>query len=126
MFQILAAATGAAAAGTVGVAGAAAGVVAGAVPPTTWTLKPTLGGSDLPGTQVLRHLTEGFAGWALIAAVVGILIGAVMWAFGHFGHNYQQAYSGRKGVLISCLAAILIGGAQGIIRQLVSTGGGIH
>src|SRR5579863_6310406 len=76
----------------------------------------------LPGFDVLHSLTNGLGGWALIAAMAGIVIGAVMWAFGHYSHNYQQAYNGRRGVLLSGLAAILIGGAPYIVNLLVQKG----
>lgn len=80
---------------------------------------------QLPGSNVLQDLTNGIGGWALIAALVGLVVGAVMWAFGHYSQNWQQAYNGRKGVLISGLAAVLIGGAPAIINFLVKKGGGI-
>ena len=82
--------------------------------------------SDLPGSTVLQQLTDGIGGWALIAAMVGILVGALIWAFGHYSQNYQLAYNGRRGVLVSGVAAILIGGAPQIINHLVSTGGHIQ
>jgi MFS family permease len=78
---------------------------------------------DLPGSQVLSHLTNGLEGWALVAAMAGIVIGAVMWAFGHYSHNYQQSYNGRKGVLVSALAAVLIGGAPYVVNTLFAEGG---
>jgi MFS family permease len=78
--------------------------------------------SQLPGSQVLQQITNGIGGWALIAALVGVLIGAVMWAFGHYSQNYQQAYNGRRGVLVSGLAAVLIGGAPWIITSLLTLG----
>ena len=81
---------------------------------------------DLPGANVLSHLTDGLGGWALIAAMAGVVIGAVMWAFGHYSQNYQQAYNGRRGVLVSALAAILIGGAPQIVNILVHQGGAIR
>ncbi len=81
---------------------------------------------SLPGSNVLSHLTNGLGGWALIASMAGVVIGAVMWAFGHYSHNYQQAYNGRRGVLVSALAAILIGGAPQIINLLVQQGGSIR
>ena len=84
------------------------------------TLAPNI--SDLPGATVLQNLTIGLGGWALMAAMAGVLIGAVMWAFGHFSQNYQQAYNGRKGVLVSGLAAILISGAPRIVDFLVGQG----
>ena len=56
--------------------------------------------SQLPGYDLLHALTNGLGGWALIAAMLGIVIGAVMWAFGHYSQNYQQALNGRRGVLV--------------------------
>lgn len=87
------------------------------------TLVPNI--NDLPGATVLQDLTNGLGGWALMAAMAGVLIGAVMWAFGHFSQNYQQAYNGRKGVLVSGLAAILISGAPRIVEFLIGQGGKI-
>lgn len=81
---------------------------------------------DLPGWNVLSRLTDGLGGWALVAAMVGVVIGAIMWAFGHYSQNYQQAYNGRRGVLVSGLAAILIGGAPHIVNLLVQQGSTIH
>ena len=78
--------------------------------------------SALPGSNVLQDLTNGLGAWALIAAMVGIVIGAVTWALGHYSQNYQLAYNGRRGVLVSGLAAILISGAPAIINQLVVQG----
>ena len=80
---------------------------------------------QLPGAHVLQNLADGVGGWALIAAMVGVVIGAVMWAFGHYSQNYQQAYNGRRGVMISALAALLIGGAPYIVSFLFGQGTGI-
>jgi MFS family permease len=79
-------------------------------------------GSQLPGTAALQDLANGIGWWAVIACVVGVVIGAVMWAFGHYSQNYQQAYNGRKGVMVSGLAAALIGGAPHIVSFLLSKG----
>lgn len=81
--------------------------------------------SQLPGSSVLAGLANGLDSWALLAAVVGLIIGAVMWAFGHYSQNYQQAYNGRKGVLVSGLAALLIGAAPHIIDFFVGKGSGL-
>jgi len=78
--------------------------------------------SQIPGSSVLQELADGIGGWALVAAMLGVVVGAVMWAFGHYSQNYQQAYNGRRGVLVSGLAALLIGGAPYIINFLVSKG----
>ncbi len=79
--------------------------------------------SQLPGKDVLQKLTDGIGAWALIAALVGMVIGAVAWALGHHSQNYQQAYSGRKGVLISAAAALLIGAAPPVINFFSKLGG---
>ena len=39
--------------------------------------------NGLPGTAVLNSLAGGVAHWALIASVVGVVVGGVMWGFGH-------------------------------------------
>ena len=82
-------------------------------------------GTQLPGWPVLQQLTNGLGGWALVAAMAGVVIGAVMWAFGHYSQNYQQAYNGRRGVLVSGLAAVLIGGAPNIVNFFIHAGGKI-
>jgi type IV secretory pathway VirB2 component (pilin) len=76
----------------------------------------------LPGETVLENLASGVGHWALLAAIVGVIIGGVMWAFGHFSHNYQQSYSGRRGVIVSGVAALLIGAASEIISFFFSLG----
>ena len=92
--------------------------------PTPITLLPK--SANLPGTDVLTGLADGLDFWALLAALVGLIIGAVMWAFGHYSQNYQQAYNGRKGVLVSGLAALLIGAAPYIIAFFVGQGHGVQ
>lgn len=79
--------------------------------------------NDLPGSNVLSSLADGIGGWAVIAAMVGIVVGAIMWAFGHYSQNYQQAYNGRRGVMISGLAALLIGAAPKVVNFFLSQGG---
>ena len=78
----------------------------------------------LPGTKIIQSLANGLDSWALIAAMVGVVIGAVVWAFGHYSQNYQQAYNGRKGVLISALAALLMGAAPEVIKFFFAQGQG--
>jgi MFS family permease len=82
--------------------------------------------NNLPGLPVIDKLTSGLEGWALIAATIGILVGAIVWAFGHYSQNYQQAYNGRRGVLLSAAAAILIAGAPAIVNFFVGQGSQIH
>jgi hypothetical protein len=46
-------------------------------PPTPVKLTPDP--QDLPGSNVIQHLANGLDSWALIAAMVGVVIGAVIW-----------------------------------------------
>jgi hypothetical protein len=84
---------------------------------------------SLPGLTQLKSLISSLATWSLFAALAGMVVGAVLWAVGHHSSNYQQAYSGRKGVMISGAAAIIIGAAPRLIDyfyglgQAVSAGG---
>jgi uncharacterized membrane-anchored protein len=98
-------------------------------PPVSWLsslvadtpgLKPD--SNQLPGSALMQNLANGIGWWALIAAMLGVVVGAVMWAFGHYSHNYQQAYNGRRGVMVSVLAAVLIGGAPHIISFFLEKG----
>jgi type IV secretory pathway VirB2 component (pilin) len=88
---------------------------------TNLNINPALA-DQLPGETVLNNLASGVGHWALLASVVGVIAGGVMWAFGHFSHNYQQSYSGRRGVIVSGVAALLIGGAQAIIAFFFTQG----
>ena len=88
------------------------------------TLSPSV--TNLPGGDVLQRLTNGIGGWALVAALVGLLIGAAAWALGSHSQNYQQAFSGRRTVLVSGLAALLIGAGPGLINFFFHAGTGVH
>ncbi|HEX4216996.1 MAG TPA: DUF6112 family protein [Acidimicrobiales bacterium] len=92
--------------------------------PTDVTLTPDT--SSLPGGQVLQHLMNGLGGWALALSLVGLLIGAAAWALGSHGQNYQQSFVGRRAVLISGLAALLIGAAPAIVNFFFTAGKGVH
>ena len=88
------------------------------------TMTPDPG--QLPGGQVLQKLTDGLGGWALALSLVGLLIGAGAWALGAHSQNYQQSYSGRKSVLVSGFAALLIGAGPAIVNFFFATGQGVH
>jgi hypothetical protein len=91
---------------------------------TDVTLTPDT--SALPGGQVLQNLMNGIGGWALALALVGLIIGAAAWALGSHGQNYQQSYVGRRAVLISGLAALLIGAGPAIVNFFFHAGQGVH
>jgi hypothetical protein len=52
------------------------------------SLNPDSG--SLPGASVLQHLTDGLGGWALILALVGLVVGAAAWALGAHSQNYHS------------------------------------
>jgi hypothetical protein len=82
--------------------------------------------SALPGGQVLQNLMNGLDSWALALALVGLVIGAAAWALGSHGQNYQQTFVGRRAVLISGLAALLIGAGPGIVNFFFNAGSTVH
>jgi len=88
------------------------------------TLNPTTG--DLPGANVLQSLTNGLGGWALVASLVGLVIGAAAWALGSHSQNFHQSFVGRRTVLVAGLAALLIGAGPGLINFFFHTGTGVH
>jgi len=91
-----------------------------AIPPPT--IAPAASGS-LPGTAQLQQLIDGFGTWALMAALAGMLVGAAVWALGHHSSNYQQAANGRRSVLVSGAAAMIIGAAPALVSFFFGLGG---
>jgi len=87
-------------------------------------LTPTV--SALPGGGTLQQLVNGVAGWALIGALVALLVGAVAWALGAHAHNIHQATSGRRAVLTAAGAALLIGAAPILINFFFHAGRALH
>ena len=75
---------------------------------------------------MLQNLMNGLDSWALALALVGLVIGAAAWALGSHGQNYQQSFVGRRAVLISGLAALLIGAGPGLVSFFFTTGSGVH
>jgi hypothetical protein len=82
--------------------------------------------TQLPGGGTLQQLTNGIGGWALIAALVGLVLGAAAWALGAHSQNYHQSFIGRRTVLVSGLAALLIGAAPDLINFFFHTGTNLH
>jgi len=88
------------------------------------TMNPS--SSALPGESTIQQLTNGLGWWALVASLVGLVLGAAAWAMGSHANNYQYANAGRKAVLASGVAALLIGAAPTLVNFLFQTGHGIH
>jgi len=71
--------------------------------------------NGLPGSSALESLISGIAFWALLASVAGILISAAVWALSSHAGNYHHASLGRRGTLVSIIAAFLVGAAPAIV-----------
>jgi hypothetical protein len=82
--------------------------------------------SDLPGSEALQQLANGVAAWALIGALVALLLGAGLWAVGSHTQNMHQSSQGRRAVLTSLAAAILIGAAPTLINFFFNAGLKVH
>jgi hypothetical protein len=80
----------------------------------------------LPGGGTLQQLANGLAGWALLGALVALVVGALVWALGSHAHNVHQAMSGRRAVLTAGAAALLIGAAPIVINFFFHAGSALH
>jgi hypothetical protein len=80
----------------------------------------------LPGHGVIEELANGLGWWALVAALVGLVLGAATWALGSHTNNYQYSSSGRRAVLVSALAALVIGAAPEVVNFLFGAGRSAH
>ncbi|MBW3578889.1 MAG: hypothetical protein KY462_14340 [Actinobacteria bacterium] len=81
--------------------------------------------SQLPGGAVLQSLTNGIMGWALVLSLIGLLLSSAAWALGANSQNYQYTVAGKRGVMVSGLAALLIGAAPAIINFFFNAGTGV-
>jgi hypothetical protein len=82
--------------------------------------------TSLPGSEALQSIANGVAAWALIGALIALLLGAALWAIGSHTQNMHQSASGRRAVVTSLAAAILIGAAPHLINFFFNTGVGVH
>jgi len=80
----------------------------------------------LPGSAAITQLLSGLTFWAFLAAVLGMLLGAAMWAVGHHSSNYQQAANGRRGVIVSGFAALIVGAAPALVSFFFTMGQGVR
>lgn len=88
------------------------------------TLSPST--SALPGSAALQQLADGLASWALIAALIALLLGAALWAIGSHTQNMHQSAQGRRAVVASLVAAVLIGAAPALVNFFFNTGLKVH
>jgi hypothetical protein len=82
--------------------------------------------SSLPGSAALQSIVNGIGGWALIGALIALVIGAALWAIGSHTQNMHQSAAGRRAVATSLVAAVLIGAAPNLINFFFHTGLSVH
>lgn len=82
--------------------------------------------SGLPGGAQLQQILDGLGGWALFAALGGLLISVMVWSLGSFGGNYHAVSRGKTGVLVCGAAAVIAGGAAPIINFCANLGSQIR
>ena len=83
-------------------------------------LSPSL--DSLPGSGALQQMANGIAAWALVGALIALLLGAGLWALGSHTQNMHQSASGRRAVATSLVAALLIGAAPYLIDFFFKVG----
>jgi|HubBroStandDraft_6_1064221.scaffolds.fasta_scaffold280721_2 hypothetical protein len=93
---------------------------------TSGTVSLNANPGQLPGGATLQQLANGIGGWALILALVALVVGAAVWALGAHTQNYQQSFVGRRAVLVSGLAALLVGAAPVLINFFFHAGLNVH
>ncbi|MGH3472728.1 MAG: DUF6112 family protein [Nocardioidaceae bacterium] len=82
--------------------------------------------NSLPGGSQIQQILNGLAGWALMAALAGLLISVIAWALGSFGGNYHAVSRGKLGVLVCAAAAVVAGGAAPIVNFFSNLGSQIR
>lgn len=76
----------------------------------------------LPGLPVLKDVVSSINMFGIIAIVAALAVAGVMWAWGSHAGSHQAEANGKKGVLISSAAALLLGGANGIVAFFSAMG----
>ena len=76
----------------------------------------------LPGISELQNIVGALLTIGLIAALAGLAISASVWAVGNHSANPVLAGRGKSGVLVSFVAAALIGGAVALINFFAGAG----
>lgn len=82
--------------------------------------------SQLPGGGTFQDLTNGVAGFVLVAGLLGLLLAAGFWALGVATGNIALAERGKQGALVAFIAVLLLGGAATLLAFFYSAGQGLH
>jgi type IV secretory pathway VirB2 component (pilin) len=64
----------------------------------------------IPGAGPVQTLINGIGAFALLIALVGIIIGGAMWGVGSLSSNYHQAAVGKRATLYSVVGTLIVPG----------------
>ncbi len=78
--------------------------------------------SGLPGISEIQSIVGALLTFGLVGALAGLVISAIVWALGSHSSNPHLAGRGKAGVLVSALAAMLVGGANVLISFFAGAG----
>jgi hypothetical protein len=81
--------------------------------------------TGLPGVTAMTKIVGALLTFGLIAAVAGIVLAAITWAIGSNSSNPHLAGRGKTGVIVSCVAALLVGGADILVNFFAGAGGNL-
>jgi hypothetical protein len=81
--------------------------------------------SGLPGISQGETIVGALLTFGVIAAVAGLIMGAMVWAVGHHSSNPQTVSRGKTGVMAGVVAAILCGGSMAIVNFFFNIGAGL-
>jgi hypothetical protein len=79
----------------------------------------------LPGVPALEKLVNGLAMLALLACLVGVLIGAAQWALGSRSNNYSHTSDGKSKVLYGLVGAFVVGAGAAFINFFYTSGSAV-
>jgi len=73
--------------------------------------------TGLPGLPAAKTVVGALITYGLIACVAGLVLSCGVWAVAsRFSASPHHAERGKQGVLVSCIAAVLIGSAVGLVN----------
>jgi len=75
-----------------------------------------------PGAGPVQQIINGVGAFALLLALVGIIIGGAMWGVGSLSSNYHQAAVGKRATLYSVVGAVIVGAAAALVNWAFSLG----
>ncbi|MFI6948199.1 DUF6112 family protein [Streptomyces sp. NPDC050422] len=87
-------------------------------------ITPSDGG--LPGLSVLKQVMGSLNLFGIITAVGALAASAAVWAWGHHSGGHQAEANGKKGVMVSAGAALLLGAANGVVAFFSALGTQVH